>query len=124
MAEVSLGQLYEMNRSLVDKCKPMKSEAIQTKMNEIGAWLSSKPDVHHYFLVCRELSDYTVFRIIDSHYYEITKEMLETFVSKGLIMGIDYSHVYQYYEIWIRVNEDEEPYLFVLFDCDWMIVEA
>ena len=124
MAEVTLGTAYELNRQLLAKVDDMKEQAIINKMNEVGAWLSSKPNSHYYMLLCRERNDYTIFRIIDAHYYEITQEMIEVFQSRGAIVAINYSHVCGTYEVWIRVNEDEQPYLFMLFDCDDMIVEA
>lgn len=125
MATVSMGTLYSLNKTLISKRDPMTKEELAVKMNGIGAWFSSRFKNHYYMLLCRERSDYTVFHILDSHYYEITRDLEEVITGRGEVLAIDYSHENEYYEIWIRIEgEGDEPFLFILFDCDFMIVEG
>ncbi len=124
MANISMGTLYSLNRTLIARRDPMTEQDLQTKASEIGAWFSANLKNHYYMLLCRERSDYTIFRIIDAHYYEITQELLEVITGRGDVLAIDYSHEQGYYEIWIRIDDEEEPYLFILFDCDFMVIEG
>ena len=124
MADVVLGDLYTLNRSLLAKKDPMEEQEIITNIANISAWFSSKYEQHYYMLLCRERFDFTVFHIVDSHYYEASQELRELIQERGELMSMNYDHENKYFEIWIRIGDNPEPYLYLLFDCDDWIIET
>lgn len=122
MAEVEMGSVYEMNKYIRQYSEPMAEDKIKLAVGNIGGWCSCRPYTKYYMLLCKELSDYTIFRLNDYNYNQLAQELQEVLKSRGEILGIDYMHGFDSYECWVR-KWGQEPYMYMFFDCQGFIVE-
>jgi len=122
---VQVGSLYEMNQQLFKQMSPPSKAKIDTELVNIGAWFSSKPNAKYFMLLCKERSDYTLIHINDFNYANAIQELKEVLEERGDIMGFDFIHGENVYQCWVRERDEErQVYMFMLFDADWMVVEA
>ena len=123
MAEIEVGNLFEMNKQIRRKSEPMETEKISESIVNVAGWCSFRCNSRYYMLLCKERSDYTIFRLNNFNYAQVGQELREVLESRGEIIGIDYMHGYDCYECWVR-NEEGEPFLYMFFTCDDFIVEV
>lgn len=123
MSELELGNMFELNKSIRRKSTAMDEEKINLSVGNVAAWCSSHPNTKHFMLLCKERSDYTIFRLNSFNYNQLGQELREVLESRGEILGIDYMHGYDSYECWVR-DENQEPFMFMFFDCEGFIVEV
>jgi len=123
--KVRVGSLYEMNQQLFKQMNPPSKTRIDTELANIGAWFSSNHGAKYFMLLCKERSDYTLIHINDFNYTNAVQELKEVLEERGEIMGFDFVHGENAYQCWVRERgDDPQVYMFMLFDADWMIVEA
>lgn len=123
MADVELGTLYEANKEAYKQLTPPTDEEIDNQLTSIGAWFSSKYDDTYFMLLCRELYDFTIFRLKNSEYFEAIQEIKEVLQSRGTILEIAYSHDFHFYECWIKTDNDE-VFMYAFFPCDDFVIEV
>lgn len=120
MADIEIGTLYEANKEAYKTVTPLSNKKIDKELAQIGAWLSSQYFNSYYLLYCREKHDFTIFHLNDSEYLEATQELKTVLQNRGDIIDIVYSHDFEFYECWVKNNEDISMYAF--FPCeDWVI---
>ena len=79
-------------------------------------------------LLCKEQSDYTIFRFLgDRHRTEESEAAAailvdECLVNRGDVIVIDEADISQAFEIWLRI--DGENYLYYLFPYDNAVIEV
>lgn len=124
MAEIELGNVFEMNKQIRRNSMPMAEEKVSEAVINLSGWCSFRCNARYYMLLCKERSDYTVFRLNNFNYEKVGRELQEVLESRGTILGIDYMHGYDCYECWIKDEETLEPFLYLFFVCDDFVVEV
>lgn len=127
MAEITLGTLYEAHKQLMRTMAPDNESKIKRDLTNVGVWMSTFKDSHYFMLMCKERSDFTLIHLNDYNYSNAIKELKETLESRGTLMGVNYVHGENCYECWVRMQQDgaePEIFLFMLFEAQWMVVEA
>ena len=126
MAEIELGNLYDINKELMKKEKSLDLIAFNTKINKIAREMfiaCENNDKHYWMLLCNERRDFTLFNIIASEEIAyITNELRPTLLNRGSILSID-KQENNAWEIWIRDNETEENFVYYLFPYDNAVIE-
>ena len=116
--DVSLGTLYDVNKSIVNSMKKLSTEEIEEKTKEMIAFIEQHLD-NYYMLLCRERNDYTIFHKTLKDNSVIIKELLECAVKGFDITPDEYA-----YEIWITSEEENESYCYYFFPYGTAIVEC
>lgn len=122
MADIEIGNLYELNKEAMKKVKPIDFAGLTTGKKVIKAMFAEK--ISRYFMMlCREKADYTVFEIPDMTYAgEMAQECIDCLKNRGTILSIERENPeVSAIEFWIR-GLDNENYMYMLFPCDAMIV--
>ena len=112
---------YEMQKQLYLKAAKPTPKEMNKKITSVGAWFSTHMDCDYYMLLCKELSDYTVFHFNNMNYEKGMRELEEVLESRGIIKDIRYNAASDAYECWIEKDEEIHMYLFFMYD--WGIVE-
>lgn len=130
MSNINCGTVYEMQKKVAKNFKPYNEAELKDKTEEIGWWMYNNI-TDWFMLLCKERSDYTIIHIEDDpfkkpvapdlHSEKMAKEVIETLQNRGDIVDIDYISDSGAYEFW--VNDGEEVYMFMLFDCKSFIIE-
>lgn len=122
MAEIEMGNLYNVNKLLMAKAPGVSEKKIKEELTSIGLWMSSKPKTYYYTLMCRELYDFTVFHFNSPNYNQCVEELHSVLKSRGKVIAIDYAHGFDSYECWIK-TEDGEVVMYLLFAYDQGVIE-
>lgn len=114
--------LYDMNKSIIGKKKPMQTQELLEKKQNIRNFVN-KTNNKYYMLLCRELNYYTLF---DKQDLLIIKDNIEDAVIEcaqdyGDILNINESGEGAI-EVWIRNNEDKNVYMLLFFPYDLGVV--
>lgn len=128
MADITLGSLYDANKSIMKTIAPVSEKRMQLDFAGVGAWMSSFVNTKYFMLMCKERSDFTLIHLNNFNYSDATQEIREVLEERGTLLGINYVHGENCYECWVREEadnpENSEVFLFMLFDADWMVVEV
>ena len=128
MAEITLGNLYQANCSIMKTIKPVPPKRMEKDLTSIGAWMSSFAETKYFMLMCKERSDFTLIHLNDYNYFKAVDEIKEVLEERGTLLAVDYIHGENHYECWVRQEgetpEQSEVFMFMLFDADWMVVEV
>ena len=123
MAEVSAGTLYEINQNVMKNQPEMTKKQIEEKKNQIKAYFMDRIDNKYFMLLCKELSDYTVFIIPSTIRCGFAvKELMECFKNRGEIQSIETTEDDFALEIWIKA--DDESHVYYLFPYKNGIIEC
>lgn len=120
MGNINLGTLYDLNKQIMIQQNSLSAEDYRHSLTNICGWLSSNNN-KYYMLLNRERADYTVFNMLDFNYNKILNELREVLDYRGTILAIDYVHGEDYYDIWIKI--DNEAFLYKFFQCDDFVIE-
>ena len=112
--DVSIGTLYDVNKSIVNSMKKLSTEEIEEKTKEMIAFIEQHLD-NYYMLLCRERNDYTIFHKTLKDNSVIIKELLECLDVRGAVKGFDITPDEYAYEIWITSEEENESYVIISF---------
>lgn len=121
--DVSLGTLYDVNKSIVNSMKKLSIEEIEEKTKEMITFIEQHLD-NYYMLLCRERNDYTIFHKTLKDNSVIIKELLECLDVRGVVKGFDITPDEYAYEIWITSEEENESYCYYFFPYGTAIVEC
>ena len=122
MAEIAMGNLYELNKEAMKKVDPIDFAGLNAGKKVIKG-LFFEGSSHYYMLLNREKADQTVIEVPNITYAaEMAQECIDCLKNRGQVLSIDretpeISNI----EIWIR-GLDKENYMYMLFPCDAMIV--
>ena len=120
MSEVSMGNLYDLNKSAMQNEKALSSSALRNKLNEVKNHLFTKG---YFMLLCNERRDYTVFNIKANENISIAKvDLKECLMNRGEILSIDKAEDGIAYEIWMRI--EGEIFVYYLFPYDMGVIEC
>lgn len=123
MSEVSLGNLYDMNKTINVKQKTLTNIELKTALKKIKQFFVDNSD-KYFMLLCRERYDYTLFNFLNKK--EITlqqsiKDVKECLLNRGQIISIEPATEMNGYEIWIKI--DDEAFAYYLFPYDLGVLE-
>lgn len=111
--QFSLGNLYEMNKALIEKEKPLSISKVRKCIKNIRKYCydkREKENEEYFMMLCHELRDYTIFKISNFDVFE--KDMEECLINRGIVKSINMDKAAAAYEIWIEVNSNPVCYYF------------
>ena len=123
-SKIELGSLYDLNKQIIAQIPPQNERQLRSNYDTIGAWFGVPQNPNYYTLMCREKNDITLIHIVDanfSHALEILKELLE---ERGTVHSIQYIHGEDVFEIWVLDKKTKEASMYMLFEANWMVVDA
>lgn len=121
MADVILGNLYELNKQIMSQLPPQDKNVMDHNWTVIGDWFGK--DTNRWFmLMCKEKSDFTLFHITDNKFTKTIQELKEVLQERGQILAIQYQHGEDVFEIWVKCKK--EVFMFMLFSAGWMVIEV
>jgi hypothetical protein len=121
MAEIGVGNMYDMCKIETLQKQPMNPEDYRKELVNVGSWFSSNLGTQYYMLLNNELHDYTVFNFINYNFAKAVDELEEVLNSRGAVYGIDFNHDNNYFEFWI-VSGDE-AHMYILFPCNEFVID-
>ena len=127
MSDVTLGTLYDVNKGLVAKNEIQLTEGIINSKKEIVKNFIMKTENAHYMLLCKEQSDYTIFRRYNMEDTEKAMEISNILIdeclkNRGEIRGIDLTNDKDAIEIWLII--EDEAYCYYFFPYDAAVIEV
>lgn len=128
MADINMGNLYDLNKDLVLKHEKIyRGKALTNKMNNVVApYLQDQweKDSKYLMLLCHEKRDYTVFykNRPETTEQDFIDNLLITLHNRGAIYGIDRTEDNIALEIWLKTDDDNEMHCYYLFPYDQGIV--
>ena len=122
--EVSLGNLYDINKQLMATMPEMTDAEIDLVTPQLEDWFNWELD-GYAMLLCRERYDFTVFHLYEKQNPRPQKvavsELFEVLNERGKILSIEKTDENSW-EIWIKI--DKEAFAFYLFECDEWVIEC
>lgn len=112
-SEISFGNLYDMNKQLMEKEPAMNDLAIANARAHIRRWLETNFTAKYFMLLCHELRDYTIFNLDKTNSwkqiptvtsYAAVKDIIECMTNRGQLLSIDQQQD-GVWELWIRNPE-------------------
>ena len=127
MSDVTLGTLYDVNKGLVAKNEIELTEGVINSKKEIVKNFIMKTENAHYMLLCKEQSDYTIFRRYNMEDTEKAMEISNILIdeclkNRGEIRGIDLTNDKDAIEIWLII--EDEAYCYYFFPYDAAVIEV
>jgi hypothetical protein len=109
--------LYDINKQIISQL-PVLTD-LENKKYIIHA-LHAKFNNEFYMLYGKEISYFTLFKIVDANYF--ANEVIECLLNVGDIKAIDFTEAEDAIEIWIQ--NEENPTCMYLFPYDSGIVQV
>lgn len=112
-SEVSFGNLYDMNKQLMEQEPAMKTDEFQTTLENLRAWLTHNFASKYFMLLCHELRDYTLFNLDKTStwkiappvtIFEAAKDILECMTNRGTLLIADQQEDGAW-ELWVRTDK-------------------
>lgn len=124
-SDISIGTLYDLNKTMVEQGKKLSTTALENKKGDIIRFLASTEN-QYYMLLCHEKRDYTIFRLTKKELKnrtEIANILIdECLFNRGDVKGIDLTQDNGAIEIWL--SNKEESYVYYFFPYDAALIEA
>ena len=112
-SEVTLGNLYEMNKQLMEKEKPITETELQLAKEHLRNWITNNVRQKYFMLLCHELRDYTLFNLDKTSswaiaqpttVYQSVNDIIECMTNRGQLLMVDEQEANSW-ELWIRNSE-------------------
>lgn len=119
-SNITLGNLYDMNKDLVKKHEQTISlNDFKEKYSIFNEYLTNN-NATYYMLLCNEERDYTLFNFIhewtDDIKYFAFNELTECIFNRGQVYGFDITQDNGAIEIWIEKDNGMHCYYFFKYD--------
>jgi hypothetical protein len=124
MAELELGNLYDINKKNMEQFKPYDAILLKKKCNEVTKEIIDDLSSQFWMLLCREKYDYTIFHLVsifDNE--EFTEALFDCLNNRGKVLDISRKED-RNYEIWIKRYKDEEIVVYYLFNYQYGVIEV
>lgn len=130
---IEVGTLYDLNKQIINQLPEMPQEQIQEQLIKIKNWFSESKN-KYFMLLCREKADYTLFNFKHKNITDIFEEFINQMSNqavkdlelciknRGILMSINRAPV-DAWEIWIKDFFNKEIHMYMLFECDPMVIE-
>ena len=128
-SEVSLGNLYDMNKQLMEQEPAISDAELQLAKEHLRNWISANFKQKYLMLLCHELRDYTVFNLDKtstwyaaqpSTIFEAANDIIECMTNRGTLLTID-EQGDGAWELWIR--NPEGCFAYYLFPYGEAVIE-
>ena len=117
MGDVSLGTLYDMNKSIMQNEKKLSTNALNKKVKEMTAFFTNGT---YFMLLCHEQRDYTIFQLTtESKVQKALEELKVCLTNRGDILSIEEAPG-NAYEIWVR--NEQGIFAYYLFHYDEAVI--
>ena len=111
-SNVTLGNLYDMNKQIMEKEPSLSTEALKEAEEGLRSWFFERIEQKYFMLLCNEQRDYTLFNLDGLRVGSTDKEkcivaaydVIDCMRNRGAILSIVLQEDGAY-EIWSR-NED------------------
>lgn len=109
-SEVNLGNLYDMNKQLMEKEPKITEEELQLAKEHLRTWITNQFKQKYLMLLCHELRDYTLFNLDKTSSWAIAKpqtvytvvdDIIECMQNRGELLVVD-DQEDGAWELWIR----------------------
>ena len=126
-SEVSLGNLYDMNKQIMANEPEIAAEVLAQKKEEMMNWVNTHFAQHYFMLLCNERKDYTVFRMRDTTatigaVQNMVSDVIECMTNRGTLLAIDLQEAGGW-ELWIKSAEDGFCSAYYLFPYGAAVLE-
>ena len=125
-SRVSVGNLYDLNKDLVEKeIKPLTQEELAVKKEMVHDFLRENGKASYMMLLCHEQRDYTVFNLTTTDDFAMyTPNILidECLKNRGEIRSIELTANKDAIEIWLVINK--KAYCYYFFDYTNGVIEV
>lgn len=110
-SEVSLGNLYDMNKQLMANEASISDEVLTEKKKALMDWITENFAQSYFMLLCNERKDYTVFRMKDrcptiGAVTDMANDVIECMTNRGTLLALDLQEAGGW-ELWLRDDEGE-----------------
>jgi len=131
--KIEVGTLYDLNKQVISQLPEMPQEQIQEQLTKIQKWFAESKG-KYFMLLCREKADYTLFNFngkdipdvflefIRKMSIKAIKELEKCIKNRGILMSINKA-TEDAWEIWIKDFFNKEVHMYMLFECDPMVIE-
>ena len=128
-AEVSMGNLYDMNKQLMEHEPEITAEELQTAKENLRAWFTKHFAQKYFMLLCHERRDYTLFNLDKTDSWAAAKpstimavanDVIECMTNRGTLLVVSEQED-GVWEIWTR--NDEGCYAYYLFPYGPAVIE-
>lgn len=119
-AEVSMGNLYDMNKQLMEHEPVATEEEIKVAKEHLREYLTHNFKQKYFMLLCHELRDYTMFNLDKTDTWRMAKadtimtaanDIIECMTNRGELLVADQQEDGAW-ELWIRNSEGCFAYYF------------
>lgn len=109
-SEVNLGNLYDINKQLMDKEPEIDKKVIENKTQELKDWFAKNFSQKYFMLLCHEMRDFTLFNLdktntwknmVPSICAEAAIDIIDCLQNRGSILAIQLQDDGTW-ELWIR----------------------
>lgn len=125
MADFSMGTLYDMNQNNMQKEPSIKPNSLRKLLKEKLIPRVQNTDDSYYMMLCKELSDYTIFKFNNKDQETLStfvKDLHECILNRGRPLAVDLlKEDNDAVEIWIKV--EGIPHMYYFFPCEPFIIE-
>lgn len=115
---IEMGNLYDMNKSIIENnIPPMTKEEIEKSKTIIADYVFYKKN-QYYMLLCNDRKDYTIFNISkENHIIEAGRILVDECLSnRGKIKSIALTETEDAVEIWLSIEGESYCYYFFAYD--------
>ena len=112
-SEVVLGNLYEMNKQLMEQEPPITPTELQIAKEHLRTWLTHNFKQKYFMLLCHELRDYTLFNLDKTDSWKMAppniimstaNDIIECMTNRGQLLVVDEQEDGAW-ELWIKNSE-------------------
>ena len=118
-SQAMIGSVYDIAKSAFLHLPALEGDRLIKKTNAIEIWMRAL-DNTYYMLLCKERSDYTVFKV--KNYGIAVAEIIDVLSSRGQLTAIEKADVQDAWECWVKIND--EMFMFYLFEYDFGVIEC
>ena len=124
MADIQAGTLYAINQSIMQNQNPMTKEERESASKKIKTYFMENIDEKYFMLLCKELSDYTIFNISSTIKCGFAAdEFDETINNRGEVLSIADAPG-NVFEIWIKMKNSKKVHAYYLFPYKLGVIEC
>lgn len=111
-SEVSLGNLYDMNKQLMENESQLNEDVLSEKGQQLERWVADVFSQKYLMLLCHEQRDYTVFNLDktdtwatpDGRLEPVRKDIIECLTNRGTLLAMELQPD-NVWEFWIKNPE-------------------
>lgn len=128
-AEISLGNLYEMNKQLMMQEETMTDGALDEALGKLKIWIEENYKEKYLMLLCHERRDYTLFNLDKTSSWKIAPaavisdaalDVVECLTNRGNLLSLE-EQLDGAWEAWVRIYD--ECFAYYLFPYGAAVLE-